>query len=98
MNYKDVSYQELKDSDISKLVVPEFTSDKNIITFINSVKKTMKEKLLDVHVLKTILKTKVSERVYGKLTTEVFTRQNYDLNDILKFFIKTYASPRELNI
>ena len=43
MNYKDVSYHELKDSDISKLVVPEFTSDKNIITFINSVKKTMKE-------------------------------------------------------
>ena len=96
MNYKDISYQELKDSDISKLVVPEFTSDKNIVTFINSVKKTMKEKLLDVHVLKTILKTKVSERVYGKLTTEVFTRQNYDLTDILKFFIKTYASPREL--
>ena len=32
MNYKDVSYQELKDSDISKLVVPEFTSDKNIIS------------------------------------------------------------------
>ena len=45
INYKDVSYQELKDSDISKLIVPEFTSDKNIITFINSVKKTMKEKL-----------------------------------------------------
>ena len=56
----------------------------------------MKEKLLDIHVLKTILKNKVSERVYGKLTTDVFTRQNYDLKDILKFFIKTYASLREL--
>ena len=44
MNYKDVSYQELKDSDISKLVVPEFTSDKNIITFINSVKKNHERK------------------------------------------------------
>ena len=57
----DINYQELKDSDISKLIVPEFTSDKNIITFINSVKKTMKEKLLDIHVLKTILKNKVSK-------------------------------------
>ena len=75
INYKDVSYLEQKDTDISKLIVPEFITDKDSITFINSVKKTIKEKLLDIHVLKTILKNKVSDRVYGKLTTDVFTRQ-----------------------
>ena len=56
----------------------------------------MNEKLLDIHVLKTILKTEVHDRVYGKLSTDIFTRAKYDLNDILKFFIKNYASPRKL--
>ena len=96
INYRECTYLEQKDSDVCKLIVPEFTSDMNIITFVNSIKKTMREKLLDIHVLKTILKTKISDRVYGKLSTDVFTRSKYDLNDILKFFIKNYASPREL--
>ena len=96
INYKDVSYLEQKDSDVSKLIVPECISDRNIITFKNSIKKTMREKLLDIHVLKTILKNKISDRVYGKLITDVFTRPKYNLDDILKFFVKNYASPREL--
>ena len=48
INYQDVSYLEQKDSDVSKLIVPEFTSDRNSITFINSIKKTMRKKLLDI--------------------------------------------------
>ena len=56
----------------------------------------MREKLLDIHILKTILKSKVSKKVYAKLTTDVFTRQNYDNKDIIEFFVETYAHPREL--
>ena len=89
INYRECTYLEQKDSDVCKLTVPEFTSDMNIITFVNSIKKTMREKLLDIHVLKTILKTKISDRVYGKLSTDVFTRSKYDLNDILKFSSRT---------
>ena len=33
----------------------------------------MSEKLLDIHVLKTILKTKVHYHVYMKLSTDIFT-------------------------
>ena len=96
MNFRDTSYQELLDCDIPNLVVPEFTSDKNIITFIYSIKKIMREKLLNIHVLKTILKNKVNKKVYAKLTTDVFTRENYDIKDIIEFFVETYAHPREL--
>ena len=45
INYRECTYLEQKDSDVCKLIVPEFTSDMNIITFVNSIKKTMREKL-----------------------------------------------------
>ena len=88
INYLECTYLEQKDSDVPKLIVPEFTSDKNIIAFVNSIKKTMSEKLLDIHILKTILKTKIHDRVYMKLSTDVFTKAKYELKNILKFFIK----------
>ena len=94
INYIECTYLEQKDSDVSKLIVPEFTSDKNVIAFVNLIKKTMSEKLLDIHVLKTILKTKIHDRIYMKLSTDVFTKAKYELKDILKFFIKKIIAPQ----
>ena len=41
INYRECTYLEQKDSDVCKLIIPEFTSDKNIVAFVNSIKKTM---------------------------------------------------------
>ena len=94
MNYKHLSYEQLKDTYLPNLEEKEFTPTRNIVRFVKAIME-MRNSNLTGDILIKIIKKKTNRDVYNKLEIEVLIH-NYNLNDILKFFVKNYASPREL--
>ena len=86
INYKHLSYEQLKDTYLPNLEEKEFTPTRNVVRFVKAIMETRNSNLTEDILIK-IIKKKTNRDVYNKLEIEVLIH-NYNLNDIIKFFVK----------
>ena len=95
-SYKHMSYKEMINILLPKLKTTEFTPNGNIIRFIKEIKKITTNTNINTEILKKIIKKKISNQDFNKLEIQVLIHVDHTIEDIIKFFIKNYVSPREL--
>ena len=95
IDYKHLPYEQLKDTYLPNLEERIFTPTRNIVRFVNAIIETRNSNLTKDILIK-IIKKKTNRDVYSQLEIEVLINPDYTTNDIIRFFLKNYASPREL--
>ena len=95
IDYKHLPYEQLKDTYLPNLEERIFTPTRNIVRFVNAIIETRNSNLTKDILIK-IIKKKTNRDVYSQLEIEVLINPDYTTYDIIRFFLKNYASPREL--
>ena len=65
------------------------------IHFIEGIRRITTNTNFSTNVLEEIIKNNVEKQIYEHLKIQILMK-NHTVEDIIRFFIKNYASPREL--
>ena len=73
----------------------QFSEDNNVVHFVEEIRRKTTNTNFSTNVLEKIIKNNVDKQIYKNLKIQVLMK-DHTIEDIIRFFIKNYASPREL--